>query len=152
MVSEFNRPLTVEAVVKRLGITPRTLRYYEEFGLITPSARTSGGHRLYDEETVERVEHILRMKETLGFSLQEIQQILDAEQSLERLREQYHASGRNRDHQRLVVEQYIAVLEHLIRQIDRKMEGLLAMRQRYQTQLDRSRQSLSAPLRGDEHQ
>ncbi len=66
--------LSVAAAAGRLGVSTRTLRYYEELGLLTPS-RTAGGHRLYDPSHIEAVERILRMQ-ALGLSLTTIRRIL----------------------------------------------------------------------------
>jgi MerR family transcriptional regulator, repressor of the yfmOP operon len=57
-----------------LGVSPRTLRYYEELGLLQP-ARTAGGHRLYDEADIETVQRIGRMQ-AMGFSLGTIRRAL----------------------------------------------------------------------------
>ncbi|MGO1166519.1 MAG: MerR family transcriptional regulator [Janibacter sp.] len=64
-------------VVTRTGLSHRTIRYYEEMGLLTPSARTEGGFRLYDEAGVERLLLIKPMK-PLGFSIEQMRQLLDA--------------------------------------------------------------------------
>ncbi|WP_338748812.1 MerR family transcriptional regulator [Janibacter alittae] len=64
-------------VVSRTGLSHRTIRYYEEMGLLTPSARTEGGFRLYDEAGIERLLLIKPMK-PLGFSLEQMRQLLDA--------------------------------------------------------------------------
>lgn len=63
-------------VAERLGTTPRTLRFYEEQGLVRP-ARTAGGARRYDETDVERFRLILRLAD-VGLSLQEIREIARA--------------------------------------------------------------------------
>jgi MerR family transcriptional regulator, repressor of the yfmOP operon len=128
----------VDTVVQRLGITPRTLRYYEEVGLITPAARTSGGHRLYDESTIECLEQILRLKDNLGFSLQGIREILESEQSLEDLRHSFHHTQQNYDAQKPIIDRYIEVLQDLISKMDTKIENLLTMRNVYQERLNRS--------------
>ncbi len=56
---------------KHTGVTIRTLDYYDEIGLLAPSAKTSGGHRLYDEDDVMRLQQILALK-YIGFSLEQI--------------------------------------------------------------------------------
>ena len=66
--------LTVRDAAERLGITPRTLKYYEERGLVTPS-RSEGRYRLYDENDLERFGRILRLR-SLGFSLHGIVEML----------------------------------------------------------------------------
>lgn len=68
-------------VGERLGLSLRTLRYYEEEGLARPSGRTRGGFRLYSDADVERLELIKRMR-PLGFSLQEMRELLEARDTL----------------------------------------------------------------------
>lgn len=62
-------------VAERTGLSLRTIRYYEEAGLVTPSQRTTGGFRLYTENDIERLELIKQMK-PLGFSLEEMRDLL----------------------------------------------------------------------------
>ena len=66
--------LTVRDAAERLGVTPRTLKYYEERGLVSPT-RSEGRYRLYDEEDLKRFGRILRLR-SLGFSLQGITEML----------------------------------------------------------------------------
>lgn len=58
------------------GLSQRTLRHYDEIGLVTPSARSEGGYRLYTEHDVERLILIRRMK-PLGYSLDDMRHVLD---------------------------------------------------------------------------
>jgi DNA-binding transcriptional MerR regulator len=67
-----------EAAV-RAGLTQRTLRYYEEKGLLRPPTRMEGGFRLYSAEDMERLERIKELKDLLGFSLADIKEMVDAE-------------------------------------------------------------------------
>lgn len=62
-------------VADRTGLSLRTIRWYEEEGLIVPTARTDGGFRLYSEHDVARLEVIKRMK-PLGFALEEMRELL----------------------------------------------------------------------------
>ena len=66
--------LTVRDAAGRLGVTPRTLKYYEERGLVSPT-RSEGRYRLYDEQDLQRFGRILRLR-SLGFSLQGITEML----------------------------------------------------------------------------
>lgn len=68
-------------VAERLGLSLRTIRHYDEEGLVKPSARTQGGFRLYGEEDIERLALIKRMK-PLGFSLDEMRALLAARDRL----------------------------------------------------------------------
>jgi DNA-binding transcriptional MerR regulator len=71
-------------VAERVDLSLRTVRYYEEMGLITPEKRSDGGFRLYTEENIERLLLIKQMK-PLGFPVQEMHDILDARDTLRTL-------------------------------------------------------------------
>jgi DNA-binding transcriptional MerR regulator len=71
----------IGAVAERVGLSLRTVRYYEEKGLITPEERTDGGFRLYTDENIERLQLIMQMK-PLGFSVEEMRELLDARDAL----------------------------------------------------------------------
>jgi MerR family copper efflux transcriptional regulator len=75
-VSEEPVVLQIGEVAERVGLSLRTVRYYEEVGLVTPSARTDGGFRLYSEAAVERLLLVKRMK-PLGLSLDEIRELAE---------------------------------------------------------------------------
>ena len=77
----------IEQVAARTGLTKRTLRYYEEIGLLPPPTRTEGGYRLYSEADVQQLERIKRLKDLLGFSLAEIREMADAEEQRQHVRE-----------------------------------------------------------------
>ena len=59
----------------KLGLKPRTLRYYEARGVLPPAARTLSGYRVYGEDTVQRLAFVTKAK-SLGLTLREIEQIL----------------------------------------------------------------------------
>jgi DNA-binding transcriptional MerR regulator len=65
----------VGEVAERLGVSPRTIKYYEELGLVEPAGHSRGGFRLYGERETERLERILRMK-SIGYSLAAIRELL----------------------------------------------------------------------------
>lgn len=74
--------LRIGDVAKLAGTTPRTIRYYEEIGLLPQAPeRPSGGHRLYSSEEVERLREVIRLKELLGVSLEELKDLLAAEEA-----------------------------------------------------------------------
>ena len=76
----------IDDVMKMTGLTKRTIRYYEEIGLITPPQRTKGNTRLYVEENINELKKIIEAKEVLGFSLQELQQFVHLKKRIERRR------------------------------------------------------------------
>jgi MerR family transcriptional regulator, repressor of the yfmOP operon len=81
--------LQIGEVAERTGVTQRTLRFYEEKGLLKPPTRMEGGFRLYSEADVQRVEAIKRLQQHLGFSLAEIKEMVEAEEVKMQLRAEY---------------------------------------------------------------
>jgi MerR family transcriptional regulator/heat shock protein HspR len=76
--------LMISAVAERFDIHPQTLRLYEREGLITP-ARSSGNTRLYDEETLKRLEIILTLTRELGVNLAGVEVVLNMREQMERM-------------------------------------------------------------------
>ena len=75
------RTMRIGEVTERTELSNRTLHHYEEIGLLVPSARTEGGFRLYTESDVSRILLIRRMK-PLGYSLEEMRELLDVVEHL----------------------------------------------------------------------
>lgn len=74
--------LQIGAVSARTELSVKTIRHYDEVGLVTPSARSTGGFRLYTQKDVDRLIAIRRMK-PLGFSLDEMRDVLAALDTLD---------------------------------------------------------------------
>jgi len=94
----------IGVVARRFGVHPQTLRLYEREGLIRP-ARSSGNTRLYDQETVERLEMILTLTRDLGVNLAGVEVVLDLrsrlqkmEGEVERMMEAFRAVAAARTH------------------------------------------------------
>jgi DNA-binding transcriptional MerR regulator len=109
-------PLRIGDVARLVGTTPRTIRYYEEIGLLAEApARLSGKHRIYTHAEVERLREVMRLKELLGVSLEELKTLLTAEEARAEVRAQLRRDdvhpGRRRE---LLTE----ALGHLDRQLD----------------------------------
>jgi len=68
-------------VAERAGVTTRTIRYYEELGLLGESEREKGRHRLYCEGDVARLRELIRLRDLLGVPLDELKCLLVAEES-----------------------------------------------------------------------
>ena len=69
--------MSVHEVAKLTGITARTLRYYDEIGILKPTRLTEAGYRMYDDTALSRLQSILLFRE-LEFPLKEIKAILDS--------------------------------------------------------------------------
>jgi MerR family transcriptional regulator, repressor of the yfmOP operon len=79
-------------VASETGLTPRSIRYYEEVGLLEPAARSEGAYRLYDASDLERLRTIKELRDEAGFSLAQIGQLLEDEAARERNRERFRSS------------------------------------------------------------
>jgi DNA-binding transcriptional MerR regulator len=71
--------LRIGEAASRSGVTPRTIRYYEELGLLPRSEREQGKHRVYAESDVERLRELTRLRDLLGLSLDELRSMVVAE-------------------------------------------------------------------------
>ena len=72
--------MRIGEVAELTGTTPRTIRYYEEIGLLAGGVeRELGKHRCYTEADVQRIHEIVRLKDLLGLSLEQLSQLLEAE-------------------------------------------------------------------------
>jgi len=107
--------LRIGEAANACGITTRTLRYWDEIGLLTPSEKREGGERLYSNAEVERAARIKELQELLGFSLSEIRVVLDTDDVLGKLRSAYRASARPELQHRLLSDAMEANDKLLIR-------------------------------------
>ncbi|MEA2288434.1 MAG: MerR family transcriptional regulator, repressor of the yfmOP operon [Solirubrobacteraceae bacterium] len=108
------KPLRIGEVAERAGTTVRTVRYYEEVGLLPGSAdRRAGEHRSYSAADVERLREILQLKELLNLSLEQLRHLVEAEEARAALRERYHSATEAAERARLLAE----AAGHLDRQL-----------------------------------
>ncbi|AGT30779.1 MerR family transcriptional regulator [Geobacillus genomosp. 3] len=118
----------IDDVAKATGLTKRTIRYYEEIGLIKPPARSEGGTRLYTADDIEQLKNIVAAREVLGFSLQELQHFLALKEKIKTHREEYRHAAAGSE-QRRELEQMAAGLHRQISMLDDKMEKMMAFKQ-----------------------
>ena len=80
-------------IADELGVTTRTVRYYEEIGLLQPSAYSPGGSRRYTDDDLARLLRIRELQAIMGFNLDEIREIIGADDRLAEMRTEYRADG-----------------------------------------------------------
>ncbi len=83
--------LRIQEVADQVGLTTRSIRYYEEIGLLKP-ARSDGSYRLYDADDVARLQFIKGLRDDAGFSLAEIGQLLEDENARAQTRARFRAT------------------------------------------------------------
>ena len=120
------RLLRIQEVAEETGLTPRTIRYYEEVGLLAPAARSEGAYRLYDGEDLERLRFISGLRNDAGFSLAEIGQLLEDEDARARNRDRYRSSH-DPDERRQILTDAVARVDRQVASLRAKIERLEAM-------------------------
>ena len=129
------RLFTIEQVSAQTGLTKRTLRYYEEVGLLPPTDRTEGNYRRYTEADVKRLDKIKKLRDLLGFSLADIREIMEAEDE----RGQIKVAYKNETEVAAKIGQLDRADELIRRQlhlIEQKMIGLEEMRTALQAKIE----------------
>jgi DNA-binding transcriptional MerR regulator len=132
----------MEEVVRRTGLTPRAIRYYEELGLLRPSGRTAGGFRLYTEDEIAQLVRINELQTLLGFSLAEIKQTLRVDAMRAEVREAYHGTTDSAVRGALL-NQASDLIQSQIRIIDERMTRLTKLREEHVERLTRVRARLA---------
>ena len=98
-----DRQLRIGEVADRLGVTTRTIRYYEERGLLgTDASRAKGSHRYYDEADIARLQELIRLRDLLGLSLDELSELAEHEEARAALRDRWHGSTTDAERLRIV--------------------------------------------------
>ena len=126
------------------GLTPRSVRYYEEVGLLRPAARSEGDYRLFDETDLERLRFIKGLRDDAGFSLAEIAQLLEAEAARERGHAAFHATTDPAERRRILCDR-VASFERQIETLERKIGRLQAMVDETRDRRDRTAARIDEP-------
>ena len=125
-------------VAERVGVTTRTIRYYEELGLLgTAADREKGAHRHYGEADVARIEELIRLRDLLGLSLEELVGLAEAEEARAALRNLWHDDPTDEE-RRQILDEAIVLVERQ-RALVRKRQQTLA---EFSTKLDEKLRSL----------
>jgi MerR family transcriptional regulator, repressor of the yfmOP operon len=130
-------PLRIGEVARLTDTTPRTIRYYEEIGLL-PAAkdRARGSHRTYREEDVERLQEVLRLKDLLGLTLDELGELMTAEEARAALRREWRSGVEDPVRRREILEESLSYIDRQLGLVRRRrdeiarLEEELAVRRR----------------------
>ena len=125
------RLVRIHEVATELGLTPRSIRYYEELGLLEPAARSDGAYRLFDASDLERLRFIRSLRDDAGFSLAQIGQLLEDEAARERNRVRFRTTGDDAERRALIHE--------AMSQVDRQVQTLEAKRARLDAMISDAR-------------
>ena len=144
---------TIEQVAAQTGLTKRTLRYYEEVGLLPPTGRTEGNYRRYTQDDIQRLERIKNLRNLLGFSLADIRELLQAEDERNQIRVAYRQeteAATKIGH----LEHVDELIRHQLELVEQKIAGLEKMRASLLNSLEsheRKRQDLQQSIESQEN-
>jgi DNA-binding transcriptional MerR regulator len=120
--------MRIGEVARRLGTTTRTIRYYEEIGLLgCAGEREAGQHRLYGEEEVDRLRDALRLKALLGLTLEELGELLEAEEARAARRDEWQHADPDPGRKREILDQAQTYVERQLALVRRRREELDAL-------------------------
>jgi DNA-binding transcriptional MerR regulator len=120
------RLLRIQEAAEEIGLTPRSIRYYEERGLLRPAGRSGGDYRLYDASDLEQLRFIKGLRDDAGLSIADISQVVEDEESRRRTRAALELTDDPAERRRILLER-LASLERLHGRLDAKLARLQAM-------------------------
>ena len=140
--------IRISDAATRVGVSARTLRYYEELGLLTPSLYTPGGERRYTADDLLHLQRILELREVLGMNLDEIREFLALETRLDELRASYRAtkdatSKKALAEQKATLQEALVLNESLAEQISTKLARMDGFRAKLRSDAQRCRELLT---------
>jgi DNA-binding transcriptional MerR regulator len=140
--------IRISDAATRVGVSARTLRYYEELGLLTPSLYTPGGERRYTPDDLAHLQRILELREVLGMNLEEIREFLALETRLDELRTSYRAtknatSKKALADQKATLQEALVLNESLAEQISAKLARMDGFRSKLRSDAQRCRELLT---------
>jgi DNA-binding transcriptional MerR regulator len=137
--------LRIGDVARLVGTTARTIRYYEEIGLLgEQAARQSGSHRLYSEAEVEHLREVMRLRSLLGVSLEELKTLVEAEEARKALRAEVKAGVDDPIRLRTLLTEALGHLDGQLALVRRRAAELHGL----QEDLEERRRTVKARLRG----
>jgi DNA-binding transcriptional MerR regulator len=118
-------------VAKLTGVTTRTLRYWEELGLLRPTSRTEAGDRVYTTADLRRVTRIRDWQELLGFSLEEVKTVLNTGDVdvLDRVHSELRDGEVSLSRRRELLDEAIAANDQLVGRLDDTLARIGALRE-----------------------
>ena len=117
--------LRIGDVAQLTGTTPRTIRYYEEIGLLPATgSRSRGAHRTYAESDVERLQELLRLKDLLGVSLEDLSELVSAEDARAALRKEWRSGVEDPVRRREILEQALTYVDRQLQLVRRRRDEI----------------------------
>lgn len=128
MSTVADRPLRIGELAQVAGTTTRTIRYYEEIGLLPAAdARAPGSHRLYGPGDVGRLTELVRLKDLLGLTLDELGELMAAEDARASLRDEWHEGTPEPGRRREILDEAVALIDRQLTLVRRRRDEIASL-------------------------
>jgi DNA-binding transcriptional MerR regulator len=141
-MSEEGKRLRIGEVAELTGTTTRTIRYYEELGLLHAADRVPGSHRLYEQDDVERLNDVLRLKDLLGVSLADLRELAAGEAARASRRREWDRGIEDPVRRRELLDEAIGYVEHELELVRRRREEIAQLESELRARRRRLRKRL----------
>jgi len=130
--------LRIGEVARLTGTTPRTVRYYEEIGLLPePSQREPGAHRVYTDADVERLRELMHLRDLIGVSLDELGELVAAEDARAALRREWRSGVEDPVRRREILDEALAHVDRQLELVRRRRDQIAQLERDLSTQRKR---------------
>jgi DNA-binding transcriptional MerR regulator len=147
--SEAPQLFRIGEVADRLGVTTRTIRYYEERGLLRHgNRRPKGSHRLYAQTDIVRLQELIRLRDLLGLSLEDLVELAEAEEARACLRAHWDTTTDDEERMR-IVEEALPLVERQLELVTARQKTLETFAGELKEKLDQIKQVRRELLDGD---
>jgi DNA-binding transcriptional MerR regulator len=137
--------LRIGEEARTVGVTTRTIRYYEELGLLRPSGHSPGGARRYREPDVARLVRIKELQDLMGLDLDAIRTILHAEDRLQDLRAEYKTGDPSAARREQIVREALEINTQLRERVQARLARAQAFLEGLESKAERYRALLGEP-------
>ncbi|WP_088189587.1 MerR family transcriptional regulator [Desulfosporosinus sp. FKA] len=133
----------IDQVALQCGLTKRTIRYYEEIGILPPPKRSEGGTRYYNEEHIELLKRIKYTKDALGLSLEELQHFIALSNLIESQKVSFKQTAERREQREKLLsiidtlDEELNLIEQKILKIERVKKDLTNLKKRAQAVIEK---------------
>jgi len=137
------RLLSIGAAAAQAGVTERALRYYQEIGILNPTAHTKGGMRRYSEADLARVARIRELQQLLGYNLDEVAEVLRNEDRLAEIRAAYFDQTTGQAERQRLLEESLELAQELRQSVEAKRVAVEAFLVDLNARIDRIHAALA---------
>lgn len=137
--------LGISRAAAECGVSERSLRYYEEIGLLRPAGKTPGGLRRYSEDDLARVRRIRELQSLVGLNLDEIRAVLATDDRIDSIRQEYRSTTATAARRRELLLELLHLRQQTMETVEAKLAGLKTFRRDVAESIRRIEDLLASP-------